>query len=162
MEFPTYGVISEFSSSQETWTAYVECLEQYLAANKVEDADQQRAILLSVCGPATYRLICSLVPLKKPSKVKFKEITEVVQRHHDPKPSVIVQSYRFNIWNHCTGESVSTYVAELCHLSNHFDFGAALNEMLHNRMVCGIEEPKIQWRLLAEPDLTFDKALSLL
>ena len=32
---------------------------------------------------------------------------------------------------------------------------------LHDRMVCSIEEPKIQWRLLAEPDLTFDKAFEL-
>ena len=161
MAFPTYGVISKFSSSQETWTAYVERLEQYLAANKVEDADQQRAILFSVCGPTTYRLICSLVSPKKPSELKFKEITEVVQRHHDPKPSIIVQRYRFNTRNHCTGESVSMYVAELCHLSNHCDFGPALNEMLHNRMVCGIEEPKIQRRLLAESDLTLDKAFEL-
>ena len=44
------GTMAEFSSSQESWTAYVECLVQYLAANKIEDADQQRAILLSVCG----------------------------------------------------------------------------------------------------------------
>ena len=54
--------VSEFSSSQEIWTAYVERLEQYLAATKIEDADQQRAILpaVSVHGPATYRLICSM------------------------------------------------------------------------------------------------------
>ena len=34
-----HGTISEFSSAQETWTSYIECLEQYLAANKVEHAD---------------------------------------------------------------------------------------------------------------------------
>ena len=60
-----HGTISEFSSAQETWTSYVERLEQYLAANKVEDADQHRAILLSVCGPATYWLIRNLASLKK-------------------------------------------------------------------------------------------------
>ena len=32
--------------------------------------------------------------------------------------------------------------------------------MLRNRLICGIEDPKIQQRLLAEPDLTFDKAES--
>ena len=57
MAFQAHGSFSEFSSSQETWTAYP-------AANKIEDADQQKAILLSVCGPATYRLICSLVSPK--------------------------------------------------------------------------------------------------
>ena len=48
-----HGIISEFSSAQETWTSYIERLEQYLAANKVEDANQQRAILLGVCGHCT-------------------------------------------------------------------------------------------------------------
>ena len=81
MAFQAHGSFSEFSSSQETWTAYVERLEQYLAANKIEDADQQKAILLSVCGSATYRLICSLVSPKKPAEFKFKEITETVQKH---------------------------------------------------------------------------------
>ena len=47
-------------------TAYVERLVQYLAANKIEEPDQQRAVLLSVCGPATYRLIRNLVSPKKP------------------------------------------------------------------------------------------------
>ena len=155
MAFPTYGAISEFSSSQENWTAYVECLEQYLAANKVEDAHQKRAILLSVCSPATYRLICSLVSLKKPSELKFKEITEVVQRHHDPKSSVIVQRYRFNTRNRCTGKSISMYVAELHHLSNHCDFGPALNEMLRDRIVCSIEKIKNLMETLGRtrPDL---------
>ena len=152
---------SKFSSSQETWTAYIERLEQYLAVNKIEDPDQQRAILLSVCGPATYWLICNLVSPKKPAELKFKDIAEIVQKHHDPKPSVIVQRYRFNTCYCRVGESVSTYVAELRQLSNHCDFGPSLQQMLRDRLVCGIEDPKIQRRLLAEPDLTFDKVFEL-
>ena len=136
-------------------------MEQYLVANKIEDPDQQRAILLSVCGPTTYQLICSLVSPKKPAELKFKEIAEIVQKHHDPKPSVIVQRYRFNTRYHCVGESVSTYVAELCQLSNHCDFGPSLQQMLRDILVCGIEDPKIQRRLLAESDLSFDKAFEL-
>jgi len=90
------GSISEFSSTQESWTPYVERLVQYLAANKIEDADQQRAVLLNVCGPATYRLIWNLVSPKKPTEFKFGEIVKAVQKHHDRKPSVIVQRYHFN------------------------------------------------------------------
>ena len=63
--------------------------------------------------------------------------------------------------NRCAGESISTYVAELHHLSEHCDFGTSLKEMLCDRIVCGIEDPKIQRRLLAEPELTFDKAFEL-
>ena len=157
----THGIISVFYSSQETWTTYVERLQQYLAANKIEDADQQRAVFLSVCGPATYRLIWSLVSPKKPTELKFEELVELLQKHYDPKPSVIVQCYRFNTHNRLTGETITSYIAELCHLAEHCKLGTALNAMLRDRLVYGVEEPKIQRRLLAEPDLTFDKAFDL-
>ena len=99
--------------------------------------------------------------LKKPTELKFAEIVEVVEKHHDPKPSVIVQHYQFNSRSRRAGESVADYVAELRHLSEHCEFGKTLNKMLRDRLVCGVEEAKIQRQLLAEPDLTFDKAFKL-
>ena len=83
-------------------------------------------MLLSVCGPAPYRLICSLVSPKKPAELKFKDITEIVQKHHDPKPYAIVQHYRFSTRYRHVGESVSTYVAKLHQRSSHCDFGPSL------------------------------------
>ena len=98
---------------------------------------------------------------KKPIELKFKDIVDLVAKHHDPKPSVIVKKYCFNTRNHRAGELISTYVAELCHLSERCNFGGSLNEVLRDWIVCGIEDPKIQRRLLAEPELTFDKAFEL-
>ena len=56
---------------------------------------------------------------------------------------------------------MATYITELRHLSEHCEFGSTLNEMLSDRLVCRVEEPKIQQRLLAEPDLFFEKAFEL-
>ena len=53
------------------------------------------------------------------------------------------------------------YITKLRHLSEYCEFGSTLNEMLSDKLVCGVEEPKIQQRLLAEPDLSFDKAFEL-
>jgi hypothetical protein len=50
----TYGKISPFDETEETWTQYTERLEQYFLANEVPDAKKQRAIFLSVCGSKTY------------------------------------------------------------------------------------------------------------
>ena len=112
-----FGTISEISISQELRTAFVERLVQYLAANKIKEPDQQQAVLLSICGPANYQLIHNLVSPKKPQEFKFAEIVEIVQKHHDPKPPVIVQCYRFNSQNRRARESVTTYITELRHLS---------------------------------------------
>ena len=52
-------------------------------------------------------------------------------------------------------------MAELGHLSEYCEFGTTLNQMLRDRLVCAVEELKIQRRLLAEPDLTLDKVFEL-
>ena len=62
----------------------MERLVQYLAANKIEDTDQQRAVLLSVCHAAMYWLIRNLVSPKKPTELKFSEIVDIVKKHHNP------------------------------------------------------------------------------
>ena len=98
---------------------------------------------------------------KKPHECKFVDIVEIVQKHHDPKPFAIVQRFRFNSRNRRAGESAATYIVELQHLAEHCEFGSMLSEMLRDRLVCGVEEPKIQRHLLAEPNLSFDKAFEL-
>lgn len=58
-------------------------------------------------------------------------------------------------------ETVTEYVAVLRELAQHCNYGDKLKEMLHDRLVCGIADDRIQRRLLAEPELTFDRALKV-
>ena len=157
-----HGTIAAFSSAQETWTVYVEGLEQFFAANKIEDADQQRAIaLFSVYGPATYRLTRNLVSPKKPTEFKFAELIDIVQQHHDLTPSLIVQQFSFNSRTRRAGESIAAYVAELHQLAEHCKYDTTLNDMLRDWLVCGVDGSQMQQRLLAEPQLTFDEAFEI-
>ena len=43
----------------------------------------------------------------------------------------------------------------------HCDFGPVLSNMLRDRLVCGTNVKMIQWQLLVEPALTFEKALEM-
>ena len=57
---------------------------------------------------------------------------------------------------------MSAFVAELRSLAEHCKFGANLDEMIRDRLVCGIKDPRIQRRLLQEPDsLTYESAYKL-
>ena len=63
-----HGVIGPFDSSQEDWLSYIACLQNYFVANDItEDKTAKRwAILLSVYGISTYRLIkIYLLPLSQ-------------------------------------------------------------------------------------------------
>ena len=56
---------------------------------------------------------------------------------------------------------MATYVAEIRSLAEFCNFGRTLEEMLRDRIVCGINDDTIQRRLLAEPRLTFKKTLEI-
>ena len=74
---------------------------------------------------------------------------------------MIVQRFKFHTRKQRPGEPVATFVAELRHLTEHCDFGAILDDMLRDRLVCGIADVTIQRRLLAEDELTLEKAVQL-
>ena len=60
------------------------------------------------------------------------------------------------------GESIATFVAELRACAEHCNFGRSLDDMIRDRVVCGVNDDAIQKRLLAEGDkLTLTKALTL-
>ena len=52
-------------------------------------------------------------------------------------------------------------MARLQALTEHCKFGDNLNEMLRDRLVCGINNEQLQRWLLAEPNLTFAKAMEI-
>ena len=59
------------------------------------------------------------------------------------------------------GESVADYVAELKRLATCCEFGDHLEETLRDQLVCGMHNQGILKRLLAEPDLTYAKAVEV-
>jgi len=157
-----HGSLGEFNSAEEDWETYTERLQFYFAANDVKHPEKQRAILLSACGATTYRLIRSLTAPEKPSDLSFQQLVKLVTDHYNPKLSQPVQRFKFHSRIRKPEESVAAFVAELKKISEHCGFqGAVLNDMLRDRLICGIADAKMQRRLLAEPNIDFEKALTL-
>ena len=140
---------------------YIEQLEQYFVANEIVMAERKRVILLSVCGARTYQLVRDLVSPAKPANKTFDQIVELVTKHYSPKPSTVMQRFQLNARYQGKDESIAAFVAALRQLSEFCEFGATLNQMLRDRIVVGVSSEKIQLRLLAEPDLTYDRTLQL-
>ena len=86
---------------------------------------------------------------------------DVLKNHHNPRPSTIVQRFKFNTRVRGASESIRTFVAELKKLSEFCEYNDSLEEMLRDRLVCGINNRRIQQRLLTERSLTFAKALEI-
>ena len=61
MAAPLFGQVKEFDGEKEEWSQYVERLDHFFEVNEVADADKKRAILLTVIGPSTYKLLWNLL-----------------------------------------------------------------------------------------------------
>ncbi|PIK56483.1 hypothetical protein BSL78_06598 [Apostichopus japonicus] len=156
-----FGKLEEFREGREEWIQYVEGLEHFFAANSIADEVKKRSIFLSIVGPDSYKLLRNSVSPEKPGEKTFTELVEIMTKHQSPPQSETVQRCKFNSRFRKSGESIATFVSELKSLSEFCNYGNTLNGMLRDRLVCGINDDRIQRNLLAQPKLTFAKALEI-
>ena len=153
------GKIDEFNGTKEDWTQYVERVDHFFAANEITDDSKKKSAFLAVIGPTTYTLVRNLVSPAKPGEKSYDELVKALKDHFNPTPSETVQRSRFHNRVRKPGESVATFVAELRSLAEFCNFGAVLDDMLRDRLICGINNSKIQQKLLAEKKLTLTSAI---
>uniref|UniRef100_A0A1I8JIB2 CCHC-type domain-containing protein n=1 Tax=Macrostomum lignano TaxID=282301 RepID=A0A1I8JIB2_9PLAT len=135
----------------EDWLQYKERMEQVFIASDIESEDKKRAVFLSVCGKETFKLICSLLAPRKPSETSYADICQKLKEHWKPEPSEIVQRFHFYQRVRASTESVADFLASLRRLAVD----------CKDRLVLGIQDDRIQRRLLSEPELDLEKALKI-
>ncbi len=132
--------------------------EQFVSANDISE-EKQVAVLLSVMGSSTNRLLRSLIAPEKPGVKAYNDIVNVLKDHFSLKPIVIAEWFRFH--NRCQHETetVGQYVAIL--KSEYCEFVMHLQDALRDRFVCRLKTKSIQKWLLTEAALTFLKAVEI-
>ena len=96
-----------------------------------------------------------LQSLLSPTKPNEKTFEELATKHYTPKPSEVVQ-FPVLLQN-----KAADFVAELRRLAEDCNFENALERMLRDRIVCGINDDAIQKKLLGEGKLTCKRAVEL-
>ena len=139
-----YRHVGEFDVGKEDWTQFVECLAHFFAANQITDKSRMKALLLSLIGLTTFKLLQNLITPEKLENKSYKQLVEMMKQHHSLTPSEIVQYYWFNSLFHKEGESGAMYLADLQALAEFCHYGASLEDMLCDRLVCRIEDPLVQ------------------
>lgn len=139
----SYGRIDEYVEGED-FTQYKERLEHYFKANDINVGAKKVSIFLSVVGAKTYALLRNLIAPDAPGDKTFAQLTEVLEKHFQPRQSEIVQRYKFNIRTRGPGETLNSFVAELRKLAQGCNFGDQLDNMLRDRFVVGVNDKQIQ------------------
>ena len=154
------GSMNAFDPDTDDWTAYVERLESFFVTNDIKD-EKKVSILVTFLGAKAYELLRTIIAPVKPADQSYNDLVKAMQNHLDPKPLTITERFKFHQRNQKEGETIAQYLAELRKLSQHCEFGDKLDETLRDRLVCGVHSGQIQKRLLAEKELTLQKAIEL-
>ena len=112
--------------------------------------------IFTMVGPQAYPLLSNLLAPIKPATKTYDELGVATTKL---KSTVIAERFKLNQRTQVEMESVSEFLtalrrmaADKCGLRGH------LEEALKDRLVCGLRSKAIQKKLLAESDLTLQKA----
>ena len=119
---PTFGKLDEFNETED-WRHYIERVNHFFEANEITDPDKRRSIFLVCVGAKTYKLVRSLVATEDPKDKSYEYLAKLLQDHFMPKPSAIVQRFKFNTRSQQPGETIAMVLAELRNLSKHCALG---------------------------------------
>ena len=85
-----------------------------------------------------HQLIRNLCAPVKPADKEYQDLIKLVKDHYSPR---IVQRFKFNMRSRQSHETIATFVAELGKFSEFCNYGDMLEDMLWDRIVCGINNP---------------------
>ena len=79
--------VGEFDGGRKDWTQYAERLAHFFTANQITDQDRMKALLPTMIGLMTFKLLRNIISPEKPEDKTYKQLVEAIKRHHNLMPS---------------------------------------------------------------------------
>ena len=76
-----------------------------------------------------------------------------------PKQNITVERYCFNTRTQEASKTIDQYVNELKLIAKNCSYGDLEDQLIRDRIICGIRSEMVKQRLLRAEDLTLDKAI---
>eukprot|EP00731_Ephydatia_muelleri_P032481 Em0024g25a len=92
----------------------------------------------------------------------YKKVVEKLDEYFHVRHNVIFERARFNRRDQLEGESGDQYITELYSLAERCSYGQLTSEMIRDRLVVGIRDLALSERLQLNPDLTLEKAKTMI
>ncbi|CAI5693955.1 unnamed protein product [Oreochromis niloticus] len=161
----------------EKWRVFEEEYDIFIAAaHSDKDARTRAFILLNLAGseaiererafvyaPTVHagegehrRLVTEAESRGDPEclKRKFRELC-------NPQTNITMERHKFNTRNQRPDETIESYVSDLKNKAGSCRFGQLKDELIRDRLVCGINSDNMRKQLLRDSDLTLSKAIEM-
>ena len=158
---PVPAAVEVKSDMAGNWRFFKDQWVNYNIATGLCEKDEKIrvATLLTVMGKDCYQIFTNL-NITDENRKKEEQVLKALTDHFEPTKNVIYERYIFNTTEQ-KQENVDEYVCKLRELARSCDFGAMTDQMVRDRIVLGTRDNSVRKRLLREPDLTLDRAITL-
>ena len=169
------GPLSFEGNVAENWRRFEAEFDIFIAAAHSDKEDKTKAyILLNLAGPEAIEKEKSFVYRPSvprgededpPITAETRECLTVLKRKFkelcNPQSNVIMERHAFNVRNQREGESFQAYLSALRILANSCEYGELKDELIRDKIVCGIKSDNTRKQLLKESTLTSENCSSL-
>ncbi|XP_072948719.1 uncharacterized protein [Epargyreus clarus] len=151
------------TARSELWRQWRKLFEVFLKAAGVskEPKEVQASLLVNLIGPAEYEVYATFTFGENESEDDIKCILQKFDKYFGAKSNITVRRYKFFTRNQEDQENIDQYVTALRLLSQQCEFGDSHENLIRNKIVCGIVNNKVRDRLLRTDELTLSKAIQI-
>ena len=100
----SFGRIDEFRPENKSIEAYLEWIELYFTANKVDE--EKKVSIFWVIGGKTYSILRDLLAPVKPREKFFTALSSELTKHFQPRKIVTAEQFHFHRRNQGPEENV--------------------------------------------------------
>ena len=140
----------------ENWKKWKQRWESFEIASRLVDQENKYrvATFITCVGDDAIEIYNALPFEQEEDKQNMSKVLELMERHCIGQTNVIYERYCFNNRNQESGELFDCYLTALKALAKMCNFGALTDELIRDRIVCGIRDGGTRKRLLQEAKLT--------
>lgn len=142
------------------WKNFKQKFKIFLSAAGLDRVNEGRksAILLNCLGEEAQNIYFNVLK-KSDENPKYEELLKLFDDYFEPKQNELINTYNFLNRNQEDGESFDQFYVELKRLVKICHFKEE-DRMLRDRIVMGIQDKKLQRKLLENGELSLDEAIN--
>ena len=146
----------------EAWKSFYSAYTFYTQATGVDKKAEkvQCAVLLHVIGKDAQDVYKSF-QFEDSEKDKIAPLVAKFEEVFLPKKNLTIERFQFNVAVQKPGQTCEAYFTELRNLAQTCEFGDLKESLIKDRIVIGINDKRLQERLLQCDDLTLKKAVEM-
>ena len=160
---PPPGRLELKGKLSDNWKKWKQVWDAYETVTKLNEKESKfRVATFITCIGAEALEVHNGLPFRsEDEKQDINVVLDLWNSHCIGQTNIIYERYRFNNRKQESHESIDVYATALRALAATCEFGALKDEMIRDRLVCGITENSVRRKLLQEPKLSLEKCLDI-